>query len=223
MCRRQLRWLALPVADAPTGRRPKPPQAYAWARPADVTRAEDLRRAQLAADAVAAATAKAELDQRCEQEALRHQQEQEELARRQEEQLQQQEQLRRQREQQQLDKREQQRRLEEEQQRHAANTAALRQRQRLLTPTVVHRVTQQFGVTPWAMEEGDPELAKGISIIANSKTVAVVCPIASKISPSVADRLIIVTIYVASEHERRNIARRCRPGQKIIILSATSP
>jgi hypothetical protein len=47
----------------------------------------------------------------------------------------------------------------------------------------------------------------GVSVVMNSETVAVICPIAGRITPEVADRLAATTIYVASERERRSIAR----------------
>jgi hypothetical protein len=138
-------------------------------------------------------------------------------ARVQKEPLQLQEQLRRQRDDQQDIELEQQRQ-QQEQGAHAANKLALLNRQRLLTPTVVHEIADKTGVTPWSMDEGDFELAMGVSIIANSKTVAIICPVASRITSEVADRLLAITIYVASEQERRNIARCCRVGQKIIVI-----
>jgi len=141
--------------------------------------------------------------------------------RQQEEPRQLQEQLRRQRDDQQDIKLEQQRQ-QQEQGSHAANKMALLNRQRLLTPTVVHEIAEKTGVTPWSMDEGDFELAMGVSIIANSKTVAVICPVASRITPEVADRLLAITIYVASEQERRNIARHCRPDQRIIVMPTAS-
>jgi hypothetical protein len=52
--------------------------------------------------------------------------------------------------------------------------------------------------------------------------VAVVCPIASRITGEIADRLAGVTVYVASGQERRAVANRCRRGQRIVLLTVDS-
>jgi hypothetical protein len=47
----------------------------------------------------------------------------------------------------------------------------------------------------------------------------VVCPVASRITDEIADRLVHVTIYVASDNEQRRIAGKCRPAQRITVLT----
>jgi hypothetical protein len=59
----------------------------------------------------------------------------------------------------------------------------------------------------------------GVSVIADHHVVAVVCPVASRITGEVADRLAGVTVYVASHRERRAIADKCRRGQRIVLLA----
>ncbi|MFF5291837.1 competence protein CoiA [Paractinoplanes globisporus] len=105
-----------------------------------------------------------------------------------------------------------------QQQRHVANLAALRERQRRLKPTVLRQVTEQTGIKPWCVEEGDPDYAMGVSIFCG-EPVAVICPVASRITPEVAQSLADVTVYVASERELRAIARHCLPGQQMVIVS----
>jgi competence protein CoiA len=103
-------------------------------------------------------------------------------------------------------------------QRHEANVAAFRERQEALTPLVIGLVTSQAGQVPWATGSV-PEYAMGVAIIAHSRVEAVVCPIASRITPYVADEFLDATIYVASDHEKRSVSRRCNQGQRIVVLS----
>lgn len=113
------------------------------------------------------------------------------------------------------------RRLEDAE-RHAERLAALVERQERLTPVVIQQVTAQMGTPPWHLP-ADFEHAMGVSVIAEHRVVAVVCPVAARISGEVADRLVGVTVYVASEPERRAIARRCRRGQRIVLLARDGP
>lgn len=110
----------------------------------------------------------------------------------------------------------------EKSQRHQANQDALRRRQNQLEPLVTQVVTEQLGTRPWTLDN-DHEHAMGMSIIAGGRVVAVICPIASRITAEVAARLGNVTVYVASEHERRAVARRCHRGQQPIVLSEPVP
>lgn len=102
-------------------------------------------------------------------------------------------------------------------QRHEANRAALRARQQELTPLVTRLVAAQSGMVPWACE-GDIDHAMGVSLIFNGRVLAVICPVASRITAEIAARLSSMTVYVASDKEQRAIARRCRAGQRIVIV-----
>lgn len=106
--------------------------------------------------------------------------------------------------------------------RHAERLAALVERQERLTPVVIRQVTGQMGTPPWHLP-ADFEHAMGVSVLAEHHVVAVVCPVASRITEEVADRLADVTVYVASEAEQRAIAHRCRRGQRIVLLIDDDP
>lgn len=108
--------------------------------------------------------------------------------------------------------------IERDKQQHEANRAALRERQQKITPVVVQQVTEQTGTRAWPLD-GDPDYAMGVSILSNGRIVAVICPVASRIADETAQWLADVVVYVASEHERRVIARRCRPDQRIIVVA----
>lgn len=114
------------------------------------------------------------------------------------------------------------RRMQQEQQ-HEANRAALQERQKQLEPIVIRQVAEQVGTMPWTIWEGDLDHAMGISIFVRERMVGVICPIASRITPEVAQRLAEVTVYVASEHEQRAIARQCRSGQRFVLVSDPAP
>jgi hypothetical protein len=111
----------------------------------------------------------------------------------------------------------------QQEQRHKTNRAALQERQKQLEPAAVRQVAEEMGTMPWALKEGDFERAMGVSLIVRGQVVAVICPVASRITPDVAARLVDVTVYVASEHEQRAIARRCRAGQRFVVVSDPAP
>ncbi|HZN71518.1 MAG TPA: hypothetical protein VFC00_07530 [Micromonosporaceae bacterium] len=113
-----------------------------------------------------------------------------------------------------------QRRRQREKERHEDNLMALQERQHRLTPLAVQEIASQTGHVPWTFH--DFEHAMGVSVMVNGQPAAVISPIASRITPEIADRLVNAVVYVASETERRSIARKCLPGQRIIVLSADS-
>jgi hypothetical protein len=116
-------------------------------------------------------------------------------------------------------RREQQLRQEQDEaERHETNREALHRRQKRLQPFVVRSVGERLGTMPWALN-GDYEHAMGISIVSAGRVVAVICPIAARITAEIAERLAQVTVYVASEHERQMVARRCRSDQQFIVVS----
>ncbi|WP_203791607.1 hypothetical protein [Paractinoplanes rishiriensis] len=53
--------------------------------------------------------------------------------------------------------------------------------------------------------------------------MAVICPVASRITAEIAERLADVTVYVASDHEQQRLAPRCRTGQNFVVVSEPSP
>ncbi|MEV6924529.1 hypothetical protein AB0M46_08465 [Dactylosporangium sp. NPDC051485] len=108
------------------------------------------------------------------------------------------------------------RRQQQEKERHVANVAALVERQQRLTPTAVRWVTDQTGAVPWILP-ADFEHAMGVSIMVEHAPAMVVCPVESRIDDEVAGRMLNVTILVASDAERRRVADRCRPGQRIVV------
>ena len=86
-----------------------------------------------------------------------------------------------------------------------------------LAPVVTSLVTAQSGTAPWAAPY-DPDHAMGTALVFNSRILAVICPVASRITADCAARLARTTIYVASDAERRAVARRCHAGQRIVIV-----
>jgi len=115
-----------------------------------------------------------------------------------------------------------QRRRQHEAERHEANRMALQERQHRLTPFAVQEIASRTGHVPWTLPD-DFEHAMGVSVMVNGQPAAVICPIASRITSEIADRLVNAVVYVASERERSSIARKCLPGQRITILSADLP
>ncbi|WP_157411502.1 hypothetical protein [Actinoplanes rectilineatus] len=111
--------------------------------------------------------------------------------------------------------------MERDKQRHEANQAALRERQQRLTPTVVRQISEQTGTRVWPLD-GDPDYAMGVSILADGRVVAVICPVASRISEETAEWLTDVVVFVASERERQTVAARCRADQRIIVVADQS-
>ncbi|MEU4218254.1 competence protein CoiA family protein [Actinoplanes sp. NPDC026623] len=109
-----------------------------------------------------------------------------------------------------------------EAQQHEARVAALLERQQQLQPIVEREVNERTGTTPWVLK-GDPEQAMGVSVLCGSLVVAVICPVASRITTDIAERLAEVTVYVASNHEKRAIASLCRPDQRFVVVSDPSP
>ena len=112
--------------------------------------------------------------------------------------------------------------LERDKQRHEANRAALRERQQRLTPVVVRQVAEQTGTRVWPLD-GDPDYAMGVSILADGRIVAVICPVASRITDETAQWLADVVVVVASERERRAIASRCGADQRIVVVADPPP
>jgi competence protein CoiA len=83
-------------------------------------------------------------------------------------------------------------------------------------------VTSHTGRVPWSLP-GDFEHAMGVTLLEGSRVVAVVCPVASRITEEIAARLAGVIIYVASDDERRRVAHRCQPAQRIVVLPPGQP
>jgi len=108
--------------------------------------------------------------------------------------------------------------IERDKQRHAANRAALRERQQQLTPVVMQQVGDRTGSRAWPLD-GDPDYAMGVSILSEGRIVAVICPVASRITEETAELMADVVVYVASEHERRTIATHCRADQRIVVIA----
>jgi hypothetical protein len=84
---------------------------------------------------------------------------------------------------------------------------------------VLRELAARTGEDPWELS-GDPDCAMGVSVIVKGERSAVICPVASRITNEVADLLIELTVYVASDHERGAIKQKCRPGQRIVVLAS---
>lgn len=111
------------------------------------------------------------------------------------------------------------RQAQREAERHETNLQALRERQHRLSPIAIRAVTAETGRVPWSLP-ADFEHAMGVSLLEGNRVLAVVCPVASRITEEIAERLVSATIYVATSDEQHRIARRCQPTQRIVVLAA---
>jgi hypothetical protein len=68
--------------------------------------------------------------------------------------------------------------------------------------------------------EWDPEWAMGIPIagLADGKILAVICPVASRVTSRIRQRLAGVLIVVASCQERSRLAKQCVTDQRFLLL-----
>lgn len=100
---------------------------------------------------------------------------------------------------------------------HRARVGALLTRQQELLKPAIDFLFHRDGVY---VRDGSPapEWAAGIPLSYKDRTVAVICPVASRISPQLARKLVSLTVFAASPTERQRILRACEPRQDVQIL-----
>lgn len=106
---------------------------------------------------------------------------------------------------------------------HWARINDLVNRQTTLAPYVagiVRRKTRRAARVLTMIGEGAPEWAMGVPVGTSADRIvrAVVCPVASRIDRTTAEKLSQVEIVVADPKERDRVAKRCHKDQKIRVV-----
>jgi hypothetical protein len=110
-------------------------------------------------------------------------------------------------------------RAESEQARHEAYIEALLARQNALIRPTVEFVYHAAGASP-RVDDGEriPRFAMGVPVFVGAKLWAVICPVATRITPGLAGWFSTATIVVADEREQARIAKHTRPGQHFKVI-----
>ncbi|QCC76056.1 hypothetical protein [Nocardioides daphniae] len=109
-----------------------------------------------------------------------------------------------------------------EHERHLAAIAAKLARQQALTPPAVERVGREArGYV--GVRDATPEWAMGVPLFVHDMPQGVISPVVSRISAEVRARLRGLTLFVATEAERRALARACGPEQRIVLFEVEIP
>jgi len=110
-------------------------------------------------------------------------------------------------------------RAESEQANHEAYIDALLVRQNALIRPTVEFVYHAAGTSP-RVEDGDriPRFAMGVPVFVGEKLWAVICPVATRITPGLAGWFSTATIVVADEREQVRLAKHTRPGQRFKVI-----
>jgi len=109
-----------------------------------------------------------------------------------------------------------------EHERHLAAIAAKLARQQALTPPAVELVGREArGYV--GVRDATPEWAMGVPLFVHDMPHGVISPVVSRISAEVRARLRGLTLFVATEAERRALVRACGPGQRIVLFEVEIP
>jgi len=109
-----------------------------------------------------------------------------------------------------------------ERERHLAAIAAKLARQQALTPPAVELVGREArGYV--GVRDATPEWAMGVPLFVHDMPQGVISPVVSRVSAEVLARLRGLTLFVATEAERRALARACGPAQRIVLLEVEIP
>lgn len=109
-----------------------------------------------------------------------------------------------------------------EHERHLAAIAAKLARQQALTPPAVELVGREArGYV--GVRDATPEWAMGVPLFVHDMPQGVISPVVSRISTEVRARLMGLTLFVATEAERRALARACGPEQRIVLFEVEIP
>ena len=100
-----------------------------------------------------------------------------------------------------------------------ANVLLLAARQKALRMPALGAVARQAEQAT-SSGECDPKWAMGIPItgLADGKILAVICPVASRVTRRIRQRLADVLIVVASDQERSRLAKQCVADQRFLLL-----
>jgi hypothetical protein len=106
--------------------------------------------------------------------------------------------------------------------RHLAAIAAKLARQQALTPPAVELVGREArGYV--GVRDATPEWAMGVPLFVHDMPQGVISPVVSRISAAVLTRLRGLPLFVATEAERRALARACGPEQRIVLFEVEIP
>jgi competence protein CoiA len=109
-----------------------------------------------------------------------------------------------------------------ERERHLAAIAAKLARQQALTPPTVELIGREArGYV--GVRDASPEWAMGVPLFVHDMPQGVISPVVSRVSAEVLARLRGLTLFVATEAERRALARACGPGQRIVRFEVEIP
>ena len=109
-----------------------------------------------------------------------------------------------------------------ERERHLAAIAAKLARQQALTPPAVELVRREArGYV--GVRDAAPEWAMGVPLFVHDMPQGVISPVVSRISAEVLERLRGLTLFVATEAERRALARACGSEQRIVLFEVEIP
>jgi competence protein CoiA len=102
---------------------------------------------------------------------------------------------------------------------HVTRIEALLARQRALIQPTVEFVYQTIGSYP-RVEDGtrSPRFAMGVPVFVGDKLTAVICPVATRITPGLAGWFSTATIVVAGDEERARIAAVTHSGQRFKVI-----
>jgi len=100
-----------------------------------------------------------------------------------------------------------------------ANVLLLAARQKALRMPALGAVARQAEQAT-SSGECDPKWAMGIPItgLADGKILAVICPVASRVTSRIRQRLADVLIVVASDPERSRLAKQCVAEQRFLLI-----
>ena len=101
--------------------------------------------------------------------------------------------------------------------RHRAAIAVKLARQQALTPPAVELVGREArGYV--GVRDAVPAWAMGVPLFVHDMPQGVISPVVSRISAEVLERFRGLTLFVATEGERRVLARACDPDQRIVLF-----
>lgn len=109
-----------------------------------------------------------------------------------------------------------------EHERHLAAIAAKLARQQALTAPAVDLVGREArGYV--GVRDATPEWAMGVPLFVHDMPQGVVSPVVSRVSAEVRARFRGLTLFVATEAERRALARACSHAQRIVLFEVEIP
>ncbi len=106
--------------------------------------------------------------------------------------------------------------------RHRAAIAAKLARQQALTPPAVEVVCrEERGYV--GVRDASSDWAMGVPLFVHDMPQGVISPVVSRVSAEVLERFRGLTLFVATDAERRALARACGPEQRIVLFEVDIP